>query len=278
MLLFCNISFLHAQELSAPVAVNNKQSNPEYFTVASVASPAAPAKRLALQQRRMYYRLGERLITINKQVTDESVPYIFLSLHNNENGIAEAARQSIYTQGGMLLELLNDNQRNIDFTLFEKEVSVDPANIFTPKGRNQDLAINRKTDMVIAHQLSGFAQFIVDEIPYEKTIVSVHSNEAGEVSINDYSRSGDRERDAFMMHRNPAIDENDFFITTNKEIFQALKDRNVNVVMQSVRSKDDGSLAVYCGRSKRSYIGIETRVGHSEEQQRMVQLIHEILQ
>ncbi|TCJ19357.1 hypothetical protein EPD60_02790 [Flaviaesturariibacter flavus] len=276
LLLLGSINLLHAQELSAPVAIN-KQSNPEYFTVAATSSVAPAARRLTLQQRRMYYRLGERLVTINKQVTDESMPYVFISLHNNESGIADAARQSIYTQGGTLLELLNDNQRNIEFTLFDKEVSVDPNNIFTPKGRNQDLAVSRKTDMVIAHQLNGFAQFLVDELPYEKTVVSVHSNEAGDFTINDYSKNGERERDAWMMYRNPSIDENDFFVTTDKEIFQALKTRNMNVVLQSVRSKDDGSLGVYCSRTHRAYLGIETRKGHSEEQLRMVQMVREIL-
>jgi hypothetical protein len=277
MLLLCNVSLLSAQEASSPIAIH-KQNNPEYFSGPSVAAAAAPAaRRLTLQTRRMYYRLGERLITINKQVTDDALPYMFVSLHNNESSIADAARKFIFSQGGSLLEVLNDNQRNIEFTLFDRELSVDPNHIFTPKGRNQDLSINKKTDMIISHQLNGFAQFILDELPYEKVIVSVHSNDAGDYTINDFGKNGEHERDAWMVYRNPAHDENDFFVTTDKELFSQLKARNVNVVLQSIRSKDDGSLGVFCGRTHRGYIGIETRKGHSEEQERMVQIVHEIL-
>jgi hypothetical protein len=278
LLLLCNTSLLSAQELSSPVALH-KQANPEYFsgTAPTAAAPAAK-KTLLLQQRRLYYRLGERLITINRQVTDDALPYIFVSLHNDESVVADAARKVIFNQGGSLLEVLNEKQRNIDFTLFERELSVDPNNIFTPKGRNQDLSSNKKTDVVISHQLNGLAQFILDELPYEKVIVSLHSNEVGDYTINDYGKDGEHERDAWMMHRNPAFDENDFFVTTNKDLYQLLKEKNVNVVLQSIRCKDDGSLSVYCGRTRRGYIGIETRKGHSEEQERMVQIIHEILQ
>jgi hypothetical protein len=276
MLLLCNLSMLSAQEASSPIAIH-KTTNPEYFSGPSAASAAPAAKRLSLQQRKMYYRLGERLITINKQVTDDALPYMFVSLHNNESNVADAARRFVFTQGGSLLEVLNDNQRNIDFTLFEKEVSVDPNNIFTPRGRNQDLSANKKTDMIIAHQLDGFAQFILGELPHDKVIVSVHSNANGDYTINDYGKNGDKERDAWMMHRNPALDENNFFVTTSRDLFNLLKERNVNVVLQSIRSKDDGSLGVFCGRTHRDYIGIETRMGDDQEQAKMVQLVHEIL-
>jgi hypothetical protein len=276
MLLLCNISLLSAQEASSPVAIH-KQNNPEYFSGPALTAANAPAKRLSLQTRRMYYRLGDRLLTINKQVTDDTQPYMFISLHNNENAVAETARNFILSEGGSLLELLNDNRRNIDFTLFDKELSVDPNNIFTPKGRNQDLSVNKKTDMIISHQLNGFAQFIIGELPYEKVIVSVHSNDAGDYTINAFSKNGEHERDAWMMFRNPALDENDFFVTTDKDLYNQLKERNLNVVLQSIRSKDDGSLAVFCGRTHRGYIGIETRKGHNEEQERMVRIVHEIL-
>ncbi|RYY82341.1 MAG: hypothetical protein EOO15_23155 [Chitinophagaceae bacterium] len=282
MLLLGSITFLHAQEATSPLtSLVSSQiahlSGPAAYT-GTDGTEKAPAKRtLTVMQRKTYFRLGERLIALNRQVTDDAMPYVFVSLHNNETGIAEAARRSIFNNGGTLLELLNDNQREIEFTLFDKQLSVDPNNIFTPKGRNRELSVNSKTDATISRQLNGFAQFILEEIPHEKTIVSVHSNEPGEALVSAFNRSGDRDREAQLVYINPEQDANDYFVTTSKEIFEQLKDQKYNVVLQSMRSKDDGSLAVYCGRMRRDYVGIETARGHEAQQQSMVAAISTIL-
>ncbi|RYY89435.1 MAG: hypothetical protein EOO15_06235 [Chitinophagaceae bacterium] len=280
MMLLCSVGLLSAQEQSSPLTayVSNhiaRIAGPSVAPAEAVVEKAPAARMSLVSQRKTYFRLGERLITLNRQATDESVPYIFISLHNNETAIAEAARRSIFAQGGTLLELLNDNQREIEFTLFEKELSVDPNNIFTPKGRNRELSINSKVDAVISRQLNSFSQFILEEIPYDKTIVSVHSNEAGEATVNDYTRNGSRERDAVQVFVNPEQNASDFFVTTDKAIFQQLKDKKFNVVLFGARSKDDGSLAVYCSRMHRNYVGIETGRGHDAQQEAMIAAIAE---
>jgi hypothetical protein len=284
MLLICNVSLLSAQEINSNFTSFVSSSNlPVISGPASALSNEDPVattparKTVSLSSRRTYYRLGERVMSVNKQVTDNAAPYVFLSLHNNETSITEAARRIIFSQGGTLIELLNDNQRDITFSLFEKEVSVDPNRIFTPKGRNRDLSINSKTDNIIAHQLNGFAQFILDEIPHEKVILNVHSNEKDDFTMDDYGRNGDRDRDALMIFRSNTQNVNDFFVTTDRDIYNALKEKNYNVILQSVRCKDDGSLSVYCVKMRRMYIGIETMHGHDAQQEEMVRVATEIL-
>jgi len=281
-LLLGNIGLLSAQETSTDLTAFHKSpairlSGPS----ASLSPEAGPSgntrKALTLSQRKTYFRLGERLIAIQKQVTDESAPFVVISLHHNEEAVSEAARRFVLERGGTFLELLNAKQRNIEFSLFEKEMNVDPNRIFTPRGRNQDLSINRKTDMIIAHQLNTLAQFFIGEIPTDKTIISVHSNDPGEYGISEYADKGDRDRDAYLVYRNPSMKEGNFFVTTSRQQFFVLKEKGFNVVLQSVRCKDDGSLGVFCGRTRRAYIGIETLKGEEAEQQRMIETVAEML-
>lgn len=282
MLLLCSSTLLHAQEQNTPLTsfVSNQLahlSGPAAYTGTDVPEKAPAKKTVTLMQRRSYYRLGERLVTLNRQVTDESTAYVFVSLHNNETTIAEAARRSIVNNGGTLLELLNDNQRDIEFTLFEKNLSVDPNNIFTPKGRNRELSASSKTDVTISRQLNGFSQFILDEIPHEKTIVSVHSNDDGDQLVTDYARNGEHDNDAAQVYVNADQNANDFFVTTDRSVFNKIKEKKYNVVLLSLRSRDDGSLAVYCSRMHRNYVGIETERGHEAQQESMVAVISELL-
>src|SRR4051812_8034387 len=105
MLLICSINFLSAQEQSSPLTsyVSShmaRLSGPETYTGTDAVDKPAAKRTVMVAQRKTYFRLGERLLTLNRQVTDESAPYMFVSLNNNATAIADAARRSIYSQGG----------------------------------------------------------------------------------------------------------------------------------------------------------------------------------
>ncbi|RYZ00385.1 MAG: hypothetical protein EOO11_01825 [Chitinophagaceae bacterium] len=283
MLVVCNVSLLSAQTLDNNLTATSSHAAfaPTAAALAVEAPPsekAAAKKTFSLSQRKSYFRIGERVLALQRQVTDNESPFVLLSLHNNESNVSGTARKYIYENGGEFFELLNDGQREIAFTLFEKQMNVDPNCIFTPKGRNQDLSINRKTDVVISHQINGLAQFILNELPFEKALVSLHGNAAGEYTIDDYKKGGQRQRDAWMLHRNPEKPATDFFVTTSRPVFDLLKQKNYNVVLQSARCSDDGSLAVFCGRTRRTYIGIETAQSNSASQEEMIRTVAGLFQ
>ncbi|GAA4328120.1 hypothetical protein GCM10023184_17830 [Flaviaesturariibacter amylovorans] len=284
MLVVCNVSLLSAQNLET-TTLTATSSNAAFAPVTTALAVEAPAtektaakKSFSFSQRKSYFRLGERVVALQRQVTEKETPFVLVSLHNNENNVSTVARKYIAENGGEFFELLNGGERDIVFTLFEKEINVDPNCIFTPRGRNQDLSINRKTDIVISHQINGFAQFILNELPHEKALVSLHSNAPGEYSMDDYKKGGDRFRDAWMMHRNPAQPASDFFVTTSRPVYDLLKDKNYNVVLQSSRCGDDGSLAVFCGRTRRTYIGIETDRSNSAAQEEMIRVVSSLFE
>jgi hypothetical protein len=274
MLIVCNIALLSAQENTSPsFASYTTSTDPVSFNGAS----NAPLVRKAVATKKTYFRLGEKVVSLAKLSTADELPFIIVSLHSNEYTATEAARKFITEYGGTYIELLNNNERNIEFSLFEKKMSVDPNKIFTPRGRWNDLAANQKTDHIISQQITEFASFILNEIPVDKTIVSLHNNKEGDYSMNDYIKGGDFFKNARLVYQNPALSVNDFIITTDKVVFEKLKEKKLNVVFQNYQVKDDGSLGVFCAKTKRAYIGIETQIGHFNEQENMLRAVADIL-
>ncbi|MDB5197365.1 MAG: hypothetical protein JWP88_1736 [Flaviaesturariibacter sp.] len=276
MLIVCNISLLSAQESTAPAYALNT-TEPTVLVNSSTSFAKAPIASQAVATKKSFFRFGERVVTLAKHTTAIDQPYVLISLHNDEYTASEAARKAIQQDGGSYIEVLNNNERNIAFTLFNKEMTVDPNNIFTPKGRWADLAANQKTDHVISQQIGEFAKFIIDEIPVEKAIISLHNNTEDAYTIDMFQKGGCFANSARFVYQNTEMDENDFVLTTDKAVFEKLKEKKISVVFQPYSVKDNGSLNVFCAKTKRRYIGIETQVGHSAEQEKVIETVTEIL-
>ena len=123
-----------------------------------------------------------------------------------------------------------------------------------------------------------FAQFILNAIPFRKTIVALHNNTDKEYDLKDYQRGGEYHRETKAVHYNPDMDLDDFFITTDELVYNRLKEHNYNVVLQNnSKVKDDGSLSVYCARVNRKYVNIETQFGHTGVQQEMLDILEKVL-
>ena len=256
LLIVCNVSLLSAQEVQPTFA--------SYTTSVPVI-------------KKSYFRLGEKVVTLVRHGVKTSEPYVVVSLHDNEFTASEAARKFVARHGGLYLQLENDNQKNIAFSLFNKKMVIDPNNIFTPKGRWQDLSAGQKKEHIIGQQITGLANFIIEELPIDKTIISVHNNVEGEYAIARYAKGKDLHRNVKQIYTNPEMDPDDFIVTTDKDIFDSLKDRKINVVLQSYQSRDDGSLSIFCTKTRRSYVGVETQLGHYAEQEMLLNIVADIL-
>lgn len=280
LLIVCNVSLLSAQSVRPTFAnfrTNIDDPGKGSSATTTTTTKAAPAKKGYYNVKKSYFRLGEKVVALSKEGFSFDQPYVVLCLHNNEFTATEAAKNFVTSQGGMFIELLNDNQKTIEFTLFDKKLEVDPNRIFTPRGRWEDLSQNKKTDVVISRQINQFAQFILNEIPEGKTIVAVHNNPADDYTINEFYKGGDNYKDAKAIYKNPELNPNDFILTTDKNIYDQLKAQKLNVVLQDVRATDDGSLSIFCSRTRRSYVSIETQMGHVSEQEQMLSAVAEIL-
>ncbi|MDQ3550511.1 MAG: protein tyrosine phosphatase [Bacteroidota bacterium] len=220
-----------------------------------------------------FFRIGTKVVELQKHGESGNQNYFFLTIHDNEQTAITTSSEFITTMGGSYYQLVNDAQRNINFSWNHQTFTIDPNRIFTDIGILKTIKPEPAPGVVSA--VSQFASFIISHLPADKTIVAVHNNTDGEYSINSYAK--ELSSDAAKLHINEDWDEDDFFITTHPVIFEKLKEKNVNVVLQSDNATDDGSLSVYSALKNRDYINIEAQHGHNEQQFNMIALVDAIL-
>jgi hypothetical protein len=220
-----------------------------------------------------FFRIGTKLVELQKHGEGSNQNYFLLTLHDNEQTAINTSSQFITSMGGIYYQLVNDAQRNINFNWSNQTFSIDPNRIFTNNGIIKTIKPEPSPGVVSA--VSQFASFIIAHLPADKTIVAVHNNTDGDYSINSYLK--ELSTDAEKVHINEEWDEDNFILTTIPELFEKLKEKNVNVVLQSNNATDDGSLSIYSALNNRDYINIEAQHGHNEQQFNMIALVDAIL-
>lgn len=73
------------------------------------------------------------------------------------------------------------------------------------------------------------------------------------------------------------MDVDVFFLVTEQADFDYLKKQKQNVVLQSEKPTDDGSLSVYFEKNNIPYINIEAENEHNEKQIEMMKIIYGLL-
>jgi hypothetical protein len=72
---------------------------------------------------------------------------------------------------------------------------------------------------------------------------------------------------------NPAINNSEFFIVTDKIDFDYFFKKRFNVVLQNQHPVDDGSMSVFAVFNKKRYINAEAKHGRIEAQSNMLELL-----
>ena len=80
--------------------------------------------------------------------------------------------------------------------------------------------------------------------------------------------------DVKALYYNPALSLHTLVIVTHPVLFDFLKKRKVNVVLQDNKTvRDDGSLSYYAGKHDILYANVETMRGEAKEQARILSLL-----
>ena len=222
-----------------------------------------------------FFRLGDQLITLEKQGINKS-SYLLVSLHSNKLGAINTMMEFAEERQVNFLRLLNQDKRNVEAMFLDRQISFDPNSIFTKLGRKACLLSNKYLDKITDMKIRQFAQFMLDEMPSEETIVTLHSETNN--SVNYYIPGGKKGKSAKCIFKSAACKPSNYFLTTSEEIYNALVEKNCNVVLlHKKKAKDDGSLSIYCVRTGKPYVSIET-AGNKNAQEEMLHTIDSILQ
>lgn len=202
----------------------------------------------------------------------------YLNLHENEQTSVEAATALLQHHPGTLIELRAGGGRLVTFRAGWRPHAFDPNRIFTEPGLRATLrqhgsdtpparaAVLALRDAVLA--------LIADEA--DAPVVALHNNGAGPYSVRSYGPGGAHALDAQAVATNPSLSPQDFFLVTRRSLFDGLRARGFNTVLQSEHPADDGSLAVWFQQQGRAYVNVEALHGHALEQQRMLAAVAQL--
>jgi hypothetical protein len=233
-----------------------------------------PAAAAQIRMTQTNMQLGDAEVQL---VTSQGGPngMSYLSLHENESTGVAAARVMLNRFGGRLVELRSRHQRLLTFSVEGNGYVVDPNRVFTDIGIDKSLRLNGRYSLAAHHAVVRFRDSLVAGIftPDAGSILAIHNNAVGGLSINRYAIGGTLEREAARVAINPKLDAHDFFLSVDNSLFQRLSTGGSNVVLQSLTPTDDGSMSVYCQRRGVAYVNIEAAFGHLHEQTQMLELV-----
>lgn len=226
------------------------------------------------------YMLNDKPVQLIRHRYGE--PHIqFLSLHDSEKTGLRAAFKFMGIYGGTVVELQYGLVRNIDFLDSLREFSFDPNRIFTDEGAYLGLA--RYSEPQIHDGLTEKVRKLGDEVlkfinvDSLSVIIALHNNYDGGFNIHSYKPGSELEAIAEEIFINPEMDSDNFIYVTNRRFFDYLKQRKVNVILQSKDAPDDGSLSVFAMQRQIPYANIEVQHGNLTENYRLILLVNEMI-
>lgn len=258
-LLFCACTFSHAQlELTQP----------------------SEAATITVSEKTIFYKLAESTIPVKIQRYGDRNDIVFINLHDDEFTSVEAAKKLLEEYGGILIEIENKLQRNIRFQLDRYSYKIDPNQIFSKQGVKRSLEQFGKTSSRAIDEVEKFGQRILQLIPAEASyIISLHNNTPGFFSARDYGPGNTRSFDSKKIYINNMQDPDDFFLTTDDNLYEKLADKGFNTILQDNKNcSEDGSLSVYCGKNNIRYINCETEHGKMEQYYEMMKALLKVIE
>jgi hypothetical protein len=220
-----------------------------------------------------YYNLGGRRLPVRVQQYGEVRDIVFINLHDDETTAVQATKAWLEKKGGLFIKIDNYHKRNIRFGLGSSSYLFDPNRIFNREGILQTLkfhhnSINEKA----VDEIEKFSDWLLRLIPENpECIIALHNNTDGAFSVMSYLPGNQRNRDAKLVNVAETQDPDDFFLTTNEELFEKIKEAGYNIMLQdNEKASDDGSLSVYCGKKNIRYVNCETQHGKVKQYSQMM--------
>jgi hypothetical protein len=238
----------------------------------------SPTPRVELTLHKIAFQIGETKIHAQSRQFGKG-NLTMVNVHDDENSCVEAGASVLKKVGGRLIELTHSGKRRVVFSLEGNDYSFDPNRIFSKAGVR--LTVRNETNRggevpEIAYRAVDYfaTQFIhYFKLNKAEAFITLHNNGDGGLSIHTYEPGGDWAADTDELHVSSTIDPDEFFFVTDKRIYQELKKRDANVILQDNSiQRDDGSLSVFAGRYGIRYINVEAQPEHFEEQVRMIEL------
>lgn len=225
---------------------------------------------------------GDSRVSFIKKCAPQTQPdVIFIHVHENEKTAVQAADSMLakYCRSCFVTWKGKDD-RYFNFKLGSLSYKFDPNRIYTTKGREATLKANGDFSQEAFDKVSQLAKLFTDQyLDNYKLVVALHNNtDSGGLSILSFRKGGDYANDAAKVYVNKRKDADDFFLTTSPRIYQYLKKKGFNILLQdNSKVTDDGSLSVYAAQKNIAYLNIEAQHGHLQQQLTMLDAVQQMI-
>jgi len=199
--------------------------------------------------------LGDTRVIIEK--TQHAAEKTFIHVHQNETTALKAAKQVVAEEGGTVITLVHNGQRNIVFNLHNVRYEFDPNRIFTDIGIKKTLSAFGHYSLDAHLEVKALANRLIAMLPPEGKIIAVHNN--NNYSIKEYLPGNSLVHDASALHLDKQRYYRNFYLVTRHKEFDRLKHLRFNTILQAPSATDDGSLSVYLAH--RNYVNVEAGYG-----------------
>lgn len=202
----------------------------------------------------------------------------FINLHSNETTSLAAAHEFLLENGGTLVQLIHTGERNISFNLNNKPFLFDPNRIYSAEGTKATLQLLSSYTPDAAKKVRQFADTLTKNfIKGKRLVVALHNNTDSNLSVLSYTYGQPQALNGMEVYVNENMDPDDFVLTNKAAIYDTLKRRQINVVLQHLLAENDGSLSVYASKKNIAYINVEAEHEHLSEQVRMLNALYNII-
>ena len=231
-------------------------------------------------EKTIFYKLAKNIIPIKINQYGDKKDLLFINVHDDEFTSVEATKRILSEYGGTLIEIENNQQRNIQFRIGRTIYRVDPNCIFSKAGIRRSLAELGRTSPVAIDEAEKLGKRILQLIPGSvKYVIALHNNTPDLFTVEEYTPGNKRAGDCNKYYINPAEDNDDFFLTTEQNLFHKLSSKSFNIVLQdNKKCTDDGSLSYYCGKKNIPYINCESEHGKSVQYDLMLRSLLECIE
>ena len=228
-----------------------------------------------ITEKTIFYNLTGNIVPIKIKQYGERTDIVFISLHDDETTSVDAAKRILEEYGGLLIEVENNAQRNIRFKLGRHFFTVDPNTIFSEEGIKKSLEQLGRTSGKAVNEVEKLGQRIIRLLPEKTTcIISLHNNTPDLFSVMEYAAGNKRSVDSKKVYVNTEQDVDDFFLTTDNNLYKKLADKGYNTILQDNKNcTEDGSLSVYCGKKNIRYVNCETEHGKAGQYYEMLKAL-----
>jgi hypothetical protein len=226
-------------------------------------------------------KIGDTTVGVVGHRKKRDPQVVYINVHEDEQTSIDVLIEYSKHSSINYWYLKHGNTRRINFTIDHLDYDIDPNRIYTDKGVVRTLKDGLNFSEKAVRKVRKFGKKLMSRVAprKRKMVVTLHNNTPDNYSILSYKEGGDEWLNTADLYINPDMDPDDFIYTTDRWMFDQLKEKNINVILQdNSEPVDDGSMSVYCGFEGIPYINIEAEHGHFDTQLELLEVIDKLVQ